>query len=44
MGSHFATYLTRFGCGRGLGLYARTKWSRGPIDVQVPGQIGRAHV
>jgi FkbM family methyltransferase len=36
MGSHFAGYLSRFGVRRGVGLYARTKWSRGPIDVQIP--------
>ncbi|MEI8298397.1 MAG: FkbM family methyltransferase [Pseudomonadota bacterium] len=37
MASHLSTYLRRFGFRRGFGMYAHTKWSRGPIDVQVPG-------
>jgi FkbM family methyltransferase len=35
--SHLRRYLQRYGARRGLQLYAFTKWSRGPIDVQVPG-------
>jgi FkbM family methyltransferase len=37
MASHFATYLKRYGVRQGMQLYATTKWSRGPIDVRVPG-------
>jgi FkbM family methyltransferase len=37
MASHFSAYVKRFGFGQGAALYARTKLSRGTIEVTVPG-------
>ncbi len=37
MGSHFSGYVKRFGLLQGASLYARTKFTKGAIEVTLPG-------